>query len=54
MKRLTLLSLLLLAFVLPAFSQEPAQDTTVKESWLKRIFSKKTVVVHDTIYIYAT
>ena len=51
MKRLTLLSLLLIAFALPAFSQEPAHDTVAKESWFKRIFGKKTVVVHDTIYI---
>lgn len=54
MKRLTLLSLLLIAFALPAFSQEPAQDTIEKKPWFKRIFSRPTVVVHDTVFIYGS
>lgn len=52
MKRLTLLSILLIAFALPAFSQEPTQDTIAKKSWFKRLFSRPTVVVYDTVYIY--
>ncbi len=51
MKRLIIL-LFLVGIAIPAISQEPEQDTIVKESWFKRLFSKKTVIVHDTVYIY--
>lgn len=51
MKKLLLFTLLTLMAV-PAFAQEAQQDTIVKEPWYKRWFSRKTVVVHDTVYIF--
>ena len=51
MKRLGIL-ILLIAIAIPSFSQAPEQDNTEHRSWFKRIFSRPTVVVHDTVYIF--
>ncbi len=51
MKKLSLLFLLFL-FAAPSFAQDPQQDTLEKKNWFQRVFSPKTVIVHDTIYIY--
>ena len=49
MKKIYLIFLIVL-FALPAL----AQDTPEKKCWFRRIFSRPTVVVHDTIYVYET
>ena len=51
MKKLFIL-LISVLFAIPLFAQEHEQDTIAKEPWFKRIFSKKTVIVHDTVYIF--
>ena len=51
MKKTFFLILILLAAV-SAFAQDHQQDTVEKKNWFQRLFSRPTVVVHDTIYIY--
>ena len=51
MKRLSIL-LFFIAIAIPTFAQAPSQDTVEQRSWFKRIFSRPTVVIHDTVYIF--
>lgn len=51
MKRL-LIILLFCIIAIPAISQDIQQDTIEKQSWFKRVFGRRTVVVHDTMYIF--
>mgnify|MGYP002857408874 CR=1 FL=1 len=51
MKKLTLI-FLFAVFALPVFAQGVKQDSVAKPNFLQRIFNKRTVVVHDTVYIY--
>ena len=51
MKRLNII-LLILLFAAPVFAQEPQQETPEKKNWFHRLFSRPTVVVHDTVYVY--
>ena len=51
MKKLLFLFLITI-FTIPAFAQDHDQDTIEKKNWFQRIFSKRTVVVHDTVYIF--
>ena len=46
--------ILTLLFTLPVFAQDVTQDTIQKESWFKRVFGKRTVVVHDTVQVHDT
>lgn len=43
--------LLILGFTLPSFAQKPVQEPEKEKNWFQRIFSRPTVVIHDTIYI---
>lgn len=47
--------ILFLLFTFPAIAQDISQDTIIeKESWFKRVFGKRTVVVHDTVLVHDT
>ncbi len=48
MKRILLITIIAL-FASSAFAQEPQPE---KQNWFQKIFSKPTVVIHDTVYIY--
>lgn len=51
MKRL-ILTLCLLLFAISTFAQDHQQDTLEKKNWFQRLFEKRTVIIHDTVYIY--
>lgn len=48
MKRILLITIIAL-FASTVFAQEPQPE---KQNWFQKIFSKPTVVIHDTVYIY--
>ena len=51
MKRLLYIPLFLV-FTLPVLAQAPKQDTVGEKNWFQRVFTRPTVIVHDTVYVF--